>query len=64
MNKPENGGSFYLQSKIFRAMETLEYDLKPTVRATQETMQEREKEKEKQTQSSNEESKEGNSGGG
>jgi|SaaInlStandDraft_6_1057023.scaffolds.fasta_scaffold42279_2 hypothetical protein len=61
MNKPENGGSFYLQSKIFRAMETLEYDLKPTVRATQETMQEREKEK--QAQSSNEESKEGNSGG-
>ena len=50
-----------MQSKIFRAMETLEYDLKPTVRATQETMQEREKEK--QAQSSNEESKEGNSGG-
>lgn len=37
-NDPENGGSFYLQSKIYRAQEQLEKDLLKEKRITKEKL--------------------------
>jgi import inner membrane translocase subunit TIM16 len=44
-NDPKKGGSFYVQSKIFRAKEALEKELNPTADTKQQPSGEQEKKK-------------------